>query len=125
MYSKSGKELICSVCICSKTKLNGDVVPLRMAEEHLKKENRLNREEARVILGNIEHAQRVMTKNTEIFEHSYKSGLQTLEAVFSQMRGEVEALEHRLKEEFMSFFEGKFKECSEIAQDLSYLGSVL
>ena len=53
MFSKSSKELICSVCFCSKTKLNGDVVPLRQAEQHLRKQNRLNKEESRVILGNI------------------------------------------------------------------------
>lgn len=31
MYSKSAKDLVCSVCLCSKTKLNGDVVPLSQA----------------------------------------------------------------------------------------------
>jgi hypothetical protein len=78
MYCKSAKELICSVCICNKTKLNGDIVPLRLAEDYLKKENKLNREEAKVILNNIEHSQKIMGKNTEIFENSYKSGLKSL-----------------------------------------------
>jgi len=64
MYCKSSRELICSICICNKAKLNNDVVPLRMAEEHLKKETKMHKEEAGIYLGSIESAQKVIAKNT-------------------------------------------------------------
>ena len=44
MYCKSTRDLICSVCVCNRAKLNYDIVPLRMAEDFLKKEVKAHKE---------------------------------------------------------------------------------
>ena len=67
MYCKSTRDLICSVCVCNRAKLNYDIVPLRMAEDFLKKEVKLHKDESKVFLGSIESAEKIMTKNIEIF----------------------------------------------------------
>ena len=60
MFCKSTRDLICSVCVCNRARLNHDVVPLRMAEDYMKKEAKFQRDEAKVFLNSIESAQKVV-----------------------------------------------------------------
>lgn len=124
MYCRSAKELICSVCLCNRAKY-GDVVPLKNAEEHLRRENKLNKEECRVILGNIENAHRVINKNEEVFRSSLDSSLRALAGHFADIHREAEAMERQAREELSAFFEGKVQECREIETDLQYLAQIL
>lgn len=64
MYCRSSRDLVCSICVCNRARLNHDIVPLRMAEDYLQKETKHHKEEARHFLGNIEHAQKIINKNT-------------------------------------------------------------
>lgn len=124
MYCRSAKELICSVCLCNRAKY-GDVVPLKSAEEHLRRENKLNKEECRLILGNVENAHRVISKNEEVFRSSLDSSLRALASHFAEIHREAEAIEKQAREELSAFFEGKLQECQEIDTDLQYLAQIL
>ena len=89
MYCRSMKELICSICLCSKSKYY-DVMPLKLAEETLRKENKYNREESKNILSNIENAEKVMFKNVELFKQSYEEAFNSVGSFFDEIKKEVE-----------------------------------
>jgi hypothetical protein len=68
MYCKRTKEILCSVCLCKKAKYNQEILPLKNAEEFIKKENRLFREEAKNAQSDVENAWKIVNKNRQVFE---------------------------------------------------------
>jgi hypothetical protein len=68
MFCKSTNDIICSVCLCRKPKYGQDILPLKNAEDVLRKENKCQREEARVFLSDIEYAWRTVNKNRQALE---------------------------------------------------------
>lgn len=40
MFCRSSKEILCSVCLCRKAKYSQEILPLRNAEDYLRKENK-------------------------------------------------------------------------------------
>lgn len=68
MFCKSTSDIICSICLCRKPNYGQDILPLKNAEDVLRKENKSQREEARVFLSDIEYAWRTVNKNRQALE---------------------------------------------------------
>ena len=62
------------MCLCEKSKSGNDILPLKMAEEHLRRENKANREESKAILASLQNAHQIIAKNIDVFRKSMKQG---------------------------------------------------
>ena len=93
MFCKNSKDLICSVCLCKKPKFSNEVLPLKCAEEYLRKENKGNKEEARMALNDIENAWKVVNRNRQVFEEEIEKQTNQITTFYGSLMEELRKME--------------------------------
>lgn len=125
MYCERTKEFYCAQCLYLKNARNLNTVPIRNALESLQQENRLNREESRGSLSQVESAIRVCTANRQLFESALRQYQSIIEGEFEELHQLLKKREMEVAAGVENLFQTRIDEYGKVLTDLEFLRTSL
>jgi hypothetical protein len=125
MFCKPTREILCSICLCKKSKYGQEIMPLKSAEDFMKNETKVFREEARLAQSDVENAWKVVNKNRQVFEQSIESHTSMINSFYDSLIGNLKEMQEKSVKLCKDYLAAKISEYGEINDDLCYLNDTL